>query len=185
MILIDPQRGRRTAVAAVEFAVILPLLFMLLAGVLEVARLVQVTQIAVFAAREGARTASQGVLLLPNGATTNILVSGSDPSVADSARTYLTGSGLNRVTTTNVTDTQLVNFVFTSGTYSGVSGKNPSDGSKGDYFKVTVTVPWQYARWSTLQLLNPNSVIGEATGVMMVDKPLGTFTDVPTWVEPS
>src|SRR5262249_24204281 len=48
----------RRAVAAVEFAIVAPLLFGLLLGVWEIGRLVQVQQIISTAAREGGRVAA-------------------------------------------------------------------------------------------------------------------------------
>jgi Flp pilus assembly protein TadG len=63
---LDPhstQRGawRRSGTAAVELAVVAPVVVILLVGVLEVGRMVQMTQIISNAAREGARKASTGV----------------------------------------------------------------------------------------------------------------------------
>ena len=48
---------RRRGTAAVEMAVMAPLVFGLLVGLLEVGRIVQINQILCNAAREGARTA--------------------------------------------------------------------------------------------------------------------------------
>src|SRR5258708_40154497 len=52
--------GRRPAVAALEAALVLPLLFILLFGVWEVSRMIQVAQAVSNAPREGARQASAG-----------------------------------------------------------------------------------------------------------------------------
>src|SRR6516165_2829239 len=51
---------KRPAVAAVEAALVLPLLFILLFGVWETSRMIQVAQAVSNAAREGARQASAG-----------------------------------------------------------------------------------------------------------------------------
>lgn len=48
-------KSGRPGTAAVEFAVVLPLLFILLFGLWEVGRIVEVQQVAWNAAREGAR----------------------------------------------------------------------------------------------------------------------------------
>jgi Flp pilus assembly protein TadG len=49
-----PRRGRR-AVAAVEFAIVAPLFFLLFFGMLEFGRMMMVQQVLTSAAREGAR----------------------------------------------------------------------------------------------------------------------------------
>src|SRR5262245_59646346 len=54
-----PRRDRRRpGVAAVEFATLLPLLLILVLGMREVGRLIQISQIVANAAREGGRQAS-------------------------------------------------------------------------------------------------------------------------------
>jgi Flp pilus assembly protein TadG len=50
-------RGRRSAAAAVEFAVVSPLLFLVLLGIIECGRMIMVQQSLTTAAREGARIA--------------------------------------------------------------------------------------------------------------------------------
>jgi Flp pilus assembly protein TadG len=52
-------RRRRRGVATVEFAVVAPLLFLLVAGIVEIGRLVLVSQIATNGSREAARYAAQ------------------------------------------------------------------------------------------------------------------------------
>src|SRR5262249_8726464 len=55
-----PQQQRRRGAAAVELALVLPLIIILLTGIWEVGRMVEVQQILSNAAREGARQASTG-----------------------------------------------------------------------------------------------------------------------------
>ena len=55
------RQGRR-AVAAVEFAMILPVILTLLLGIWEVGRMIEIQQILYNAAREGGRQASTGQL---------------------------------------------------------------------------------------------------------------------------
>src|SRR3954447_16616528 len=73
----------RAGAAAVEFAVVLPLIFLLLLGTWEVARLVQVHAILSNAAREGARLAAQGQIINLTGVYTQIVVTGADPNSPD------------------------------------------------------------------------------------------------------
>src|SRR5208283_4550851 len=60
----------RCGIAAVELAVVAPLVLGLLVGLLEVGQIVKVKQIVANAAREGARTASTGLSSYANVQTT-------------------------------------------------------------------------------------------------------------------
>ncbi len=62
------SRKRRRAVAAVELAIVLPILILALVGIIEFGRAVMVQQIITNAAREGARRA-----ILPGAKTTSVL----------------------------------------------------------------------------------------------------------------
>src|SRR2546430_17443525 len=73
----------RAGAAAVEFAVVLPLIFLLLLGTWEVARLVQVQAILSNAVREGARLAAQGQIINLIGDYTQIVVADTDPNNPD------------------------------------------------------------------------------------------------------
>ena len=54
-----PRRGDRRGVAAVEFAVLAPLIFLLIMGAIDVGQFVNVSQTVSDASREGARLAAQ------------------------------------------------------------------------------------------------------------------------------
>lgn len=77
-------RRKRQGAAAVEFALVAPLFFLLIVGMLEFGRAVMVQQILTNAAREGARAA------VLDGATAN--------GVRNSVTTYLTNSGISGAT---------------------------------------------------------------------------------------
>ncbi len=55
--LVPPSPARRRGVAAVEFAIVAPLFFLIVLGILEFGRMVMVQQVITNAAREGARIA--------------------------------------------------------------------------------------------------------------------------------
>ncbi|MBX7075652.1 MAG: pilus assembly protein [Pirellulales bacterium] len=118
------RRNSRRAVVAVEAAMVLPVLIVLLFGVWEVGRLVQVQQLLTNAAREGARAAAGGYI---NGTPV------STTTVENNVRTYLYASGLpsTAVLGTQVNVTNL----------SGNSWTHPSDALPLDAFRVTVTIP--------------------------------------------
>src|SRR3954471_20514720 len=82
----------RAGAAAVEFAVVLPLIFLLLIGTWEVARLVQVHAILSNAAREGAQIAAQGQIINLTGTYTQIVVADTDtnnPDVTSAVKNYV------------------------------------------------------------------------------------------------
>lgn len=115
---------RRRGAAAVEAAAVLPVLIIVMFGIWEVGRLIQIKQILTNAAREGARTASGAYV---NG--TPVTVS----TVQTSVRNYLTSAGLPSAAVTGAT-IQLVNK-------STNTWVNPSDALPLDSFDVTVTIP--------------------------------------------
>jgi Flp pilus assembly protein TadG len=80
------DRPKRQGAAVVEFAVLAPLLFLLVFGMLEYGRLIMVQQIITNASREGCR---QAVL---EGATST--------GVETSVQSYLTGSSISNATVT-------------------------------------------------------------------------------------
>jgi Flp pilus assembly protein TadG len=80
------RAGARRGAAVVEFAVVAPVLFLLLFGFIEFGRAVMVQQVLVNGAREGARRA-----MLP-GATAD--------EVADTVETYMSSCGLTGYTVT-------------------------------------------------------------------------------------
>lgn len=74
-------RRKRRAAAAVEFAVVAPLFFLLVFGMIEFGRMIMVQQIITNASREGARIA------VLDGTTSN--------EVTGAVENYLTGAGLS------------------------------------------------------------------------------------------
>jgi Flp pilus assembly protein TadG len=164
-------QGRR-AVAAVEFAVVAPLLFGLLLGVWEIGRLVQVSQIVATAAREGGRVAAQGVTINSNYTVQNITVSSTNPADVTVQRTVkdvLTQAGIDP---TNAT----VTFTFLNG---DTSQTQPYQATKGQMFRVDVTVPYDSFRWVNLDLTNTVSLKSSAVFASVVDDPFTLNTTIP------
>ena len=83
-------RRRRWGSAAVEFAIVAPIFFLFVFGIIEYGRMVMVQQVITNASREGAR---QAVL---DGATTS--------DVQNAVQTYLTNSSINGATVTVTPD---------------------------------------------------------------------------------
>jgi TadE-like protein len=163
---------RRNGSAAVEFAVILPLLITLLVGVWEIGRFIQLQQIMSNAARDGARLASQGVIMNTDGSITNIGASSGSPNVTTAVSDYLVGAGI-----TNQTGLQ-VNFQFIDG---DTSLTDPYEGAKNQHFIVNVTMPYANLRWTNLNLINPALIGGQCTWQMLVDSPFTVNPNLPGW----
>src|SRR5262245_10396488 len=120
----DPPAGRRPGVAAVELAVCLPLLSLMLVGVWEVGRMVQVQQLLSNAVREGGRLASIGTK------TTD--------DVQTAVVNYLKANGISNVKKSDVT---FQNITMPSRT-------DPTQAEQMDQLRVSVAVSYDNVRWS-------------------------------------
>src|SRR4051794_26423126 len=96
-----PHRSRGAS-AAVEFALVLPVLVTLMFGLWEIGRIIQIQQVLSNSAREGARVAAQGQTINTLGSPTQIHVSTGTPCVKDTVLHYLQQANLN-VTSADVT----------------------------------------------------------------------------------
>jgi Flp pilus assembly protein TadG len=164
---------RQRGAAAVEAAFVLPVLATILLGLWEVGRLIQVQQVVSNSAREGARVASQSQIINLSGTPTQIQVSTGTPCVKDTVVQYLQRANLN-VTSADVT----VTFAFTSG---DTSLTQPYQGSKGQSFTVTVSIPVNKVQWSALSLTGVTQIQATVSWVCLVDDPFTLDTTMPTW----
>jgi Flp pilus assembly protein TadG len=148
-------RKRRRGVAAVEFAVLLPLILTLLLGIWEVGRLVEIQQLLSNAAREGGRQSTTGQL--------------TNSQIQSVVTQYLQVAGLP---TTNVVVT-VQNLTHPAA--------DVSQASYLDNIQVTVTIPVADVRWSVLSLVTtPGQLIpAQVQWVSMVDKPYPSSPEPP------
>src|SRR5208282_1822508 len=126
----------RCGTAAVEFALIAPLVAILLVGLLEVGQMVQITLIVSNAAREGARQASTGA--------------NSYAGVQTTVANYLTNAGI-----TNQSGLTVTVYDVTQGN-SGPQF-NPSTANWLDQLQITVTLPYSNVQLAPLPI-PPNTV---------------------------
>lgn len=163
----------RPAVAAVEFAFILPMLLIFIIGVWEVGRLIQVQQALNNAAREGARLAAQGLIINPSGVPTQVYAkhSGGTYNVEDTVQQYLARAGYD---TTGLN----VNFAFTSG---NTTLTDPYQASKGQRYTVSVTLPFSSVRWTLLSITGIQTLGAKVSWESLVDDPFTLNTTLPTW----
>lgn len=146
MIRSGPRPAFRRGVAAVELAVLLPLILMLLLGVWELGRMIHVQQALVNAAREAARHAASGQY--------------TNAQCEDVAKEYLTVFGFPM---TNVTAT------VSNTTNTALDAKVAK---YMDQFKATVTIPYKDVRWSVSSyfLSSTTTLTASAVWITMLDQ---------------
>lgn len=146
----SPARARaRRGAIVVEAAVILPVLLVMMLGIWEVGRIIQLQQIISNAAREGARLAAAGKL------------NGSDVTVAmvqQDVRDYLTTTGFPTAAVSGA----VISVTPISGTWT-----DPSDAAPLDLFRLSVQIPsgpaFESLRWSFVGRLTPvTQITGQA-----------------------
>lgn len=115
------SRTPRRGAALVEFAVVSPVLLILVLGMLEIGRAVMVTEVLTYSARMGARTGA--------------ISSGSTANAKTAAEKVLTDSGVSGATVQ-----VMVN---------GSTGVDASAAKSGDEIAVSVTVPYANVTWIT------------------------------------
>jgi Flp pilus assembly protein TadG len=144
----------RPGAAVVEFAALLPAIMILLMGILEVGRLIEMQQVLSNAVREGARQATTGQL--------------TNAQVQSVVTQYVTVAGFN-TSGMNVTVTDLT------------TGTDVSQASYLDRIQVSATFPYQNVAWSTLNYVFPSNftLSAKAQWMTMVDKPFPTFPNPP------
>jgi Flp pilus assembly protein TadG len=166
-----PGQTRRRGAAAVELAVVLPLILLLLTGIWEVGRMVEVQQILSNAAREGARQAATGQFT--NAQVEQIVVQ------------YLNVAGIPTTNVNTTGNTGIQNITGSPQATMVTDLTNPSyDVSNAQYLdqlQVTVQIPFQDVRWSVLSLITSSSTTMNATvkWYTMVDKPYPIPPDPP------
>jgi Flp pilus assembly protein TadG len=192
---------RRPALAVVEAALILPLLFILLFGVWEVSRMIQVAQSVSNAAREGARQASAGQ------PASNVGLTGGQTaySVQSFVAYYLMNSGLPApvkrpfyVTVTNMTKsgqpscTMQCQYQATGGLPYNLaitqSGASPAvdpvlTSARNDIIAVKVTYPFDESRISpvnTYVFFGNWDISDTAYWPCLIDVPVSINATIPS-----
>jgi Flp pilus assembly protein TadG len=146
--------SRRQGVAAVELGFVLPFFVLLMLGVWEVGRMVEVQQILSNAAREGGRVASTGTKT-----TTDI---------KNSVVTYLAANGIT-ATTDNVTVVNKTN-----------ASRDPTAAEQLDEFRVTVTIPFNSVRWIIMnQITTTQTLTAYSDWFSMRDIPITVNAEIP------
>jgi Flp pilus assembly protein TadG len=136
----------RSGAAAVELALLMPLVAFLLLGVWEVGRMLNISQILSNAAREGARQASTG----QNTAS----------QVQTAVLNYLQDAGIPTANV-NVTVSDLTS-----------AGTDPANAGQLDQLQVTVTIPFADVRWIALNFIagSGSQISGSAIWLSLKDQ---------------
>ena len=147
-------KARRQGTAAVEFAVCLPLLFIILFGLWEVGRAVEVQNVAWNSAREGARDASMGQANLQAVATNLLLyLQSAEPTAFGSGHSTslispvitLPANSYGYTCWDNTANRELFTMVFTDVTNPSVT--DPTGMSQLDHYRITVSSPYASVGW--------------------------------------
>jgi hypothetical protein len=159
--------SRRRGVVAVEAAITLPFLVIVMFGVWEVGRLIQVNQIVANAAREGARLAAGAYV---NGTPVT------DPMVKQAVRDYMRASGLPAAAYNGaqITLTCLASPMWV----------NPSDALPLDRFQITVVIPsgaaFDSMAWSLVtRLSSVNQMSVTVSWASCTDAKIAVSTQLP------
>jgi Flp pilus assembly protein TadG len=141
--------GERRGAVIVEAAVILPVLLVMMLGIWEVGRIIQLQQVISNSAREGARFAAAGKM---NGTDVTVTM------VQQTVRDYLTTAGF---------PTAAVSGAVISVTPITGAWAEPSQAAPLDLMRISVQIPsgpaFESLRWSFLGRLTPvTQVTGQA-----------------------
>jgi Flp pilus assembly protein TadG len=152
---IAPKTLRRRATAAVEFAVCLPLMFLLLAGLWEVGRIVEVQQVMWNSAREAGRDASLGQADFKTVATNIITyLQAAEPTAFGKGHSTKLQSPVVTLSKDTVgytcwdttADRELFTITFRNFTNPTLS--DPTTAKQLDRFEVGVQVPYGSIGWT-------------------------------------
>ena len=177
-----PRRppDRRRAVAAVEFAFVLPFLLLLLIGIWELGRIINVQIILNNAARDAARLGAQADVVSTFGTYTQIRYGTGTPDIDGAVRAYLQAAGISNLNGLTI-EFQFVEPAVPGGSTPSSPTADPCTGVKNQRFRVRLSLPYDNVRWTTLTLINPSTLTAETYWQCLVDDPFTVNTTLPGW----
>jgi len=163
-----PRDRERRGALVVEAAVVLPLLIIVMLGVWEVGRMIQVKQMLVNSAREGARLAAGGYTV--NSAPVT------QAMVTQACKDYLRGAGLPAATYNGAEVTLTC--------MASPSWVNPHDAEPLDRFRLRVRIPpgpaYEGTRWSFLPKLTAiNELDAQVDWVSLNNEEINIDSNLP------
>ncbi len=187
MCLRKSQQVRRSGVAAAEFAVCLPLMFLILFGLWEVGRMTEVQGVMWNCAREGARDASLGQAKLLTVAN-NLLIylQGAEPTAfgqghSTSMKTPVVSLPANTSGYTcwdTTANRELFPLTFTDVTTPSVA--DPTGMSQLDHYQLGIQVPFASIGWLPVpQITGKTRLYVVVDWASMVDSPFQIAAFLP------
>ncbi len=134
---IAAANSKRRGAAVVEFAVVSPLLVLLLLGMIEVGRAMMIGEVTAGAARVGARAA--------------VITGATNTGIANTVSSYLQAGGVRGAATTI--------------SVNGAAGVDLSAAKTGDAIQVTVQAPMEANSWVSSTFFDSKCISGTATFV--------------------
>lgn len=171
----------RPGVAAVETAVVLPFLLMMLAGIWVVGRMIEVHQTLANAAREGARMAAQGSIIQLDNEPVDFRA---DPDLRNFVANLLEQAGIDA--TGLIVKYANPDFVADPTVPDG-SENEPFNAKKGNHLTVMVRLPHANVRLPVIGRLpswalpDPDMLVVSVHVQSARDDPFELQTDLPTW----
>jgi Flp pilus assembly protein TadG len=180
-------KGRQRGVAAAEFALILPLIFLILAGLWEVGRIASVQQVMWGAAREASRNASLGqstlqtvasnLLTYLQGAEQSAFGQGHSTSIIAPVVT-LPSNTTGYTCWDNTANQELFTITFSDLTNPSVT--DPTGMSQLDVYQLGIQVPYRSISLSPLaQVTGMNRLYVAVDWASMVDSPFQIAPNLP------
>ncbi len=173
--------------AALEFACCLPLMSLILTGLWQIGRMMEVQSVMMNSAREAARDASLGqdnLLTVTNNLLTYL--QGAEPSAFPSSHSTsiispvvtLPANTTGYTCWDNTYNRELFTISFTDLTNTSIT--DPTAMSQLDLYKLGVQVPFASVGWSTIiPISGATRMSVSSTWVSMVDSPFQIAPDLP------
>ena len=178
---------RRKGVAAVEFALCLPVIVVIMLGIWEVGRIVQVSNVLWNGARESARDASVGQDNLQTVANNTLTYLQSampgtfNPSHSTTMKAPVVTLPANTTGYTcwdNTSNQELFTITFTDITQPSVT--DPTTMSKLDHYEIGLQVPYASISWNSLAQITSVSRLSIAVDwACMQDSPFSITESLP------
>lgn len=155
------RHSHRSAIATVELALCLPVILVLLAGLWEVGRLIEVQHVLWNSSREAARQAATGedsLSLVASAAA--IMLQKAEPTALVPAGTILVATttsaanGEQSVRYTRGTATGAEVFTVTYRNLANSTVTDPRDASQMDKFELAISLPFQNVNWNPLAFIH-------------------------------
>jgi hypothetical protein len=180
-------KPRRDGLAAVEFAICLPLLFTILFGLWEVGRMTEVQAVMWNCAREGARDASTGQAnLLAVANNMLIYLQGAEPTAFGQGHTTtmkapvvsLPSNTYGYTCWDNTANRELFTLTFTDVTNSSVT--DPTGMAQLDHYQIGIQTPYATIGWlAVAQITGKTRMSAVVDWASLVDSPFQISPSLP------